>query len=102
MSQRMQYHTKRPYYQALNPIIQSQSPLSDIHCNMPRPALLAAYALHASLYQSLNSHQSESVLYSSTRILYIKANLIKQRLLAMTFLQYQRTRFCLPVSKTGK
>lgn len=26
MSQRMQYYTKRPYYQALNPIIQSQSP----------------------------------------------------------------------------
>lgn len=92
MSQRMQYHTKRPYYQALNPIIQSQSPLSDIHCNMPRPALPA---LCASVYQSLSLHPSESALYSNTHILYINANVIKQHFLLMyqwnekeTFLLY--------------
>lgn len=78
MSQRMQYHTKRPYYQALNPIIQSQSPLTDIHCNMAQPAHAAVYALCASLYQSLNLHQSESVLHRNTPILYTNANVVKQ------------------------
>lgn len=63
MSQRMQYHTKRPYYQALNPIIQSQSPLSVIHCNMPQPTLTAAHVLCPSLCQTLNLNQSESAPY---------------------------------------
>lgn len=52
----------------------AKAPLSDIHRNMHRPALPAAYTLRASLYQSLNLHQSESALYSSTHTLYIKAN----------------------------
>lgn len=60
MSQRMQYYTKRPYYQALNPIIRSQSPLSDIHCSVHRPAIPAAWALWGRLYWSLNLHRSKS------------------------------------------
>lgn len=74
MSQRMQYYTKRPYYQPLNPIIQSQSPLCDIHCSMYLPAVSASWALcatsHWSLSQSVLSMHfyTMHLLYNTCRI----------------------------------